>query len=28
MPRALTPSEQAQLDRLLNEDGPKAGDKP
>jgi cytochrome c-type biogenesis protein CcmH len=27
-PRALTPSEQAQLDRLLNEDGPKAGDKP
>jgi cytochrome c-type biogenesis protein CcmH len=26
-PRALTESEQAQLDRLLNEDGPKTGDK-
>ena len=27
-PRELTASEQAQLDRLLKEDGPKAGDRP
>lgn len=27
-PRSLSESEQAQLDRLLNDDGPKAGDKP
>lgn len=27
-PRALTTSEQAQLDRLLHENAPKAGDKP